>query len=238
VLDETVIDHTKKHEVLGGDSTRYTTLKPGYFVMQSTCWRPVPFDREFDDHEDFDDDKMALWLLYYWGNRGPGAHWNTDPSFTDTSESDDESTRLAHPRLGKALQNIKSHGAGNVSHFALGETSDSYFVRVSDNDRHWHYRHGGLPYACNEAIQASMSSSKGGWQHGRLRGVTLGQAGGWVVFHDNHHQVKWGGRHLPKKLKKALQEGKMQKNIINVSYSLPTATTKIAVSALGTNWFL
>jgi hypothetical protein len=225
-LDEKVIDQAKESNIRDTESTCVRTLKPGHFVMQTTCWPPRPSEVPAEESpEDSYHDGRALWRLYFWSHRGAGAVWNLDPSCTTVTTGSSSGPASHHPRLGEALNRIKTHGDGSLSHVALGECSDSFFIRLSDNSGHWHFRRGGLPDWCEDAVQAAMSSSKSGWEHARLRGVTLGRAGGWVVFYDNHHHVKYS-ESLPKKLKKALFDGMMEKKIINVSEPKSTRNTK------------
>lgn len=219
------IESLKGHEQLSKNpsTTRYYTLKPGCFFMHITCWRPKPPEEGDYDYVPFEETEEALWLAYSWTDRA-SHQWLPDknPTFPQNS----------HPTLGKYLRDIHTGAprGGNPSHFAIGDTSESFFIRLSDDDRNWHYRYHGLPEDCDLAIQKSMAASRlykdpkdrcphnlQHWTFGRLRAVTLGQGGGWILYREEQSEVLFGGRHLPPRLKKALEDGQTRGLVINVS---------------------
>jgi len=121
-----------------------------------------------------------------------------------------------HPTLGrylKDLDNSKAKG-GVLSYLALGDTSESFFIRLEDNKGNWHYRYHGLPMDCELEIQRYLTTN---YAYGHLRGVTLGQGGGWILYGNDKTEFRWGGKYLPSNLRTALKYGGRQKLIINVS---------------------
>ncbi len=137
----------------------------------------------------------------------------------------------------------------DISHLALGDTSDSFFIRFSDDDdmRNWHYRWAGLPPQCERAIQKSISASSlckcehrlHHWTFGRLRGVTLGQGGGWVLYREGEEgrtEAMWGGKYLPRSLCKALTEGQRTKTINVRTPPVPPLSLRGA-DARASKWF-
>ena len=204
--------------------------------MHITCWQPGPLDGQVNEHTEFDEDENGLWLVYSW-SRGPQDKWHNDPA--DAIETI-HGLHRTHPTLGYYVKDIRDDAitGGNLSHVALGETSDTFFIRVSDNVRNWHYRFSGLPPDCELAIQKSMVASKllgaqecskglQHWTYGRLRAVTLGQYDGWILHREAHPGTLFGGC-LPHHLGKALEDGRKNKLIINVSSTPTTLTYKTA----------
>lgn len=206
--------------------------------MHITCWQPERATQEAnEDKEDFDLSDDGLWLVYSWtgipGHRGrPGHRWRPrhDPAVSGNT---------AHPILGRYLAHMGEHASGNVSNLALGNDSSSFFIRLSADDRNWHYRFRGLPEDCQLAVEESMTAGMLGdddcrpddpshehctyglqhCKHGRLRAVTLGQGGGWIVYREEMAGVEFGGQWLPTTLVKALNEGREKGWIINVRIS-------------------
>lgn len=119
--------------------------------MHITCWRPSPPVK--DEQDPFDECKEALWLVYSWTDR-VGHQWlpRTNPSHPQNM----------HPTLGRYVRSIYNGAirGGNPSHFALGDTSETFFIRLSDDARNWHYRWHGLPEDCDLALQGSLVASK------------------------------------------------------------------------------
>ncbi|KAK3317022.1 hypothetical protein B0H66DRAFT_310389 [Apodospora peruviana] len=218
------IDASKGHEQASEDpsKTRYYTLKPGYFFMHITCWEPNPPDEQDEDSTTFDDCKEALWLVYTWTDRA-SHKWCPDKNPLHQTN--------IHPTLGKYARHLEGGTTlgGNPSHFALGETSETFFLRLSDDNRNWHYRYHGLPQDCDLAIQQSMAASKlykdekdppcpHKLQHfafGRPRAVTLGKGGGWILHREENSETQQGGRSLPLALRKALEHGRKRNLVIN-----------------------
>lgn len=221
--------------------TRYFTLKPGCFFMHITCWRPSFPEEEDEDYVPFDECKEALWLVYSWTDRAchqwlPGRN-PTHP-------------QNIHPTLGRYVRDITNGPSGPIrggipNHFALGDTSETFFIRLSDDARNWHYRYHGLPEDCNLAIQGSMAASRlykdpkdrcpHNLQHcafGRIRAVTLGQGGGWILYREGQAETLHGGKHLPQKLREALAYGRKRKLVINVGiFPLPNPTDPLTRSS-------
>jgi hypothetical protein len=118
--------------------------------MHITCWRPNPPDKEEDDP--FDKCRESLWLVYSWTDRA-GHTW---PHFKYPTHS-----RNIHPALERKVQDLDNSaiGGGHPSHLAFGDTSETFFVRMSDGARNWHYRWHGLPEDCDDAVQGSTVAS-------------------------------------------------------------------------------
>jgi hypothetical protein len=140
----------KEKESKTPEETRYFTLKPGCFLMHITCWRPNPPDKEEDDP--FDKCRESLWLVYSWTDRA-GHTW---PHFKYPTHS-----RNIHPALERKVQDLDNSaiGDGHPSHLAFGDTSETFFVRMSDGARNWHYRWHGLPEDWDDAVQGSTVAS-------------------------------------------------------------------------------
>lgn len=195
--------------------------------MHITCWQPESNDQTpRSEVEDFDSTEDGIWLVYSWtgipGRRGRPAHrWRPghDPAVAGNN---------AHPVLGRYAAHIGEHASGNISNLALGSSSSSFFMRLSADDRNWHYRFRGLPEACTLAVEESMTAGMlcdkecrpgnpdhkhctYGLQHckhGRLRAVTLGQGGSWIVYREETVGGDYDPRKLPPSLVKGLKEGK------------------------------
>ncbi len=201
--------------------------------MHIFCWRPeLQSIASNQPSVRFDNDQEALWLVYSWA-RAASAKWQTDRDPSEIVETA-EGARRRHPKLGAYVKDMRDNAlnGGNISHVALGQTSDVFFIRQSDNLRNWHYRFAGLPPECELAIQKSMTASKlyksrecpQGLHHltfGRLRAVTLGQYGGWILYREEsnvsqHANALWGG-YLTDELLKALETGREKKLTVNVS---------------------
>lgn len=120
------------------------TLKPEHYLMHIFCWRPHGANVQDAVRGSFDKCPEALWLVYSM-LRSPHDQWNNDPSKSVTIEPG-QPERLVHRALGQYVNDIKKDAVlgGNLSHVSLGETSDAFFIRVSDNKGNWHYRYSGL----------------------------------------------------------------------------------------------
>lgn len=209
--------------------------------MHITCWRPyVPAD---EDDDPFDECGESLWLVSSWADR-PCYFWPADKSPMYLPNH--------HSTLGRMILSVEeslfSSWGGIPNHLAFGDSSESFFIGMSDMDGNWHHRWNGLPPDCNNAVQDfTMSSKEPSVERfrrshseaddddegvdvsgapgsstrtpGRLRAVTLGQGGGWVLFQEDDYQALWGGDHLPNGLLDALEYGKRNKITINVSNS-------------------
>jgi hypothetical protein len=223
---ESLTSHEETSE--NPDKTRLYTLKPGYFFMHITCWRSNPPDAEDESYIPFERSKEALWLIYTWTDR-PSHRWLDGRNPANPQD--------VHPTLGEYLRDIHEGAilGGNPSQFSLGETSESFFLRLSDENRNWHYRYNGLPKDCNLAIQRSMAASKlykdsndppcphnlQHWAFGRLRSVALGQGEGWILYREEQSETLYGGKYLPHLLLEALEYGRQNNLVINVSHIIP-----------------
>jgi len=189
--------------------------------MHITCWRPKLVTPEEEQRDRFDDCTESLGLIYSSKER-IGAKWWLE-------ERDPESCPGIHPTLESYVTSIHNTAkriadGGHCSHVALGDTSESFFIRLTDNARNWHYRWRGLPVECDLAVQACTTTSKLDKRDapthltlGRLRAVTLGKGGSWILYKDDQFEALCGGRTLPSGVITALQYGRKHGTTINVS---------------------
>lgn len=121
-----------------------------------------------------------LWYVYYWKTRGVGHRWNT----------------TLPPGLLSLL--ASEFPSGNLSHAAFGPTHssepDCVFLRNTGDDEGWQYQWSGLPFLCErdclKHIEGAASQSDGmtEWVGGRLRGVTFGPDGNYIVYRGENYE--------------------------------------------------
>jgi hypothetical protein len=129
------------------------------------------------------------------------------------------------------------HTGGDVSYVSIGEAVDgeagSFFLRLTDTNLNWHYSFNNLPIKCDLALQRRIIASRpledasgrairsstwpSGRRGGRIRAVTLGQDGSWIIWGSDWYE--WSDN-LPVELRAALAEGEKNKLTINVSKRL------------------
>jgi hypothetical protein len=251
-LQSAVKEGTHRTLPSADETVHLYALTPGRYFMRILCWPPDDLERGDENWIPFDENGEAIWHIYSWHETMRCEHRfrpDHDPS---------DGTRHLHPVLGKYLTSIKrNRGGGSISDLSLGETSSNFFIRLTDTDRTWYYRHHGLPENCNLAIQEATSASpppplpvpsknsKGEvveesevltamrkqrvWKHGALRGVTLGQGDGWIMYRDNEYVVAYNDTHFPKELKEALKRGIQEEWTINVSFAFLPLSSAVKV---------
>jgi hypothetical protein len=200
---------------------KHCTLKPGCFLMNVACWAPHDLQWSLVTG---DDPPSALWSVYSWGRERQSQAWNNDPSRPVITQ--EGVPVIAHPQLAFDVSHIhkpETHQGGDLSYISLAGNArgevDKYFLRLTDTAKNWHYRFDGLPRDCNRAIQKYMTAPKvrdERWTQGRIRAVTIGQGGGWILHREYEPWTESGGDYLPNPLKDALTAGRRNGWTVNV----------------------
>jgi hypothetical protein len=161
-----------------------------------------------------EDPPGGLWFVYHWIGRGALCEWNVN-QLSGT--------------LGSLASEFRS---GNLSHVAFGPTEssepDCIFLRNTGGDERWQYQWCGLPFFCERDVQRHVEGGKAltgldgkakrlngtnTWTGGRLRGVTFGPDGNYIVYRGENYD--WEGA-FPPDLVDALHQGRGRWSI-NVS---------------------
>jgi hypothetical protein len=156
-----------------------------------------------------------LWYMYYWTTRHVH-RWNVNP--------------LPYGRLSLLASEFPE---GSLSYVSFGPTQASepecIFLRNTDGMEGWQYQWTSLPFLCERDCLRHIEGRKAHsgftgeaahlngtceWKGGRLRGVTFGPGGNFVVYRGE--QFDWDGA-FPIELAEALRKGKDEERSINVS---------------------
>jgi len=186
------------------------TGKPRYIMNLATF---APLGSPDWNGATAEDPPGNLWYVYYWITRADH-QWNAT---------------LPPGYLSLLASEFRS---GSLSHVAFGPTQssepDCMFLRNTDADERWQYQWTGLPFLCERDCQKHVEGATAWrdlegdagrfnglteWLGGRLRGVTFGPDGNFIVYRGENYD--WEGA-FPLELAEALRKGKDERWSINV----------------------
>lgn len=141
----------------------------------------------------------GMWFIYFYHkSRRHGYDSKWEPIKPDESS-----------RLGEVLMGLRKKKRDQVSYCSFGPADDTFFIRSTDIDMKWYTHLGGKDVSTKLRLEYDEILSSG-----KLRAVTFGADGGWIVY--GSKLFRWSDDGLPIDLVKALSLGSKNDWIINV----------------------